>query len=36
VLLDEDRAGESEQRSRVGEHADDVGAAFDLLVDPFH
>ena len=36
MLFDEDRAGESEQCCRVGEHADDVGAAFDLLVDPFH
>ena len=34
MLLGEDRADESEDRVVVGEHADDVGAPFDLLVDP--
>jgi hypothetical protein len=33
-LFDEDRAGEAQQRGRVGEYPDDVGAAFDVLVDP--
>lgn len=35
VLLDQDGAGEAEQGGRVGEHANDVGAAFDLLVEAF-
>jgi len=35
VLLDQDSAGEAEEGGRVREHADDVGAAFDLLVHPF-
>ena len=35
VLLDQDRAGQAQQRGGVGEHTDDVGAAFDLLIDPF-
>ena len=35
VLLDQDRSGKTQQGCRVGEHADDVGATFDLLVDPF-
>ena len=35
VLLDQDGASEAQQRGRVREHSDDVGAAFDLLVDPF-
>ena len=32
--LDEDAAGEAEQGLGVGEDPDDVGAAFDLFVDP--
>ena len=32
--LDQDGAGEAEQGFGVGEDTDDVGAAFDLLVDP--
>ena len=32
--LDQDGAGQAEQGGRVGEHPDDVGAAFDLLVHP--
>jgi hypothetical protein len=35
VGFDQDRTGEAEQGFGVGEHADDVGAAFDLLVEPF-
>ena len=35
MLLDQDRPGKTQQGRRVGEHADDVGATFDLLVDPF-
>jgi hypothetical protein len=35
VGLDEDRAGEAEQGGGVGKDADDVGAALDLLVQPF-
>ncbi len=35
MLLDQDRSCEAQQRLGVGEHADDVGAALDLLVDPF-
>jgi len=34
VGLDQDAAGQAEQCGRVGEDADDVGAAFDLLVHP--
>jgi hypothetical protein len=34
VLFDEDRAGEAQQRGRVAEYPDDVGAAFDFLVAP--
>ncbi len=34
VDLDQDASGQAQQRYRVGEHADDVGAVFDLLVDP--
>ena len=34
VGLDQDGAGEAEQGFGVGEDTDDVGAAFDLLVDP--
>ena len=34
VLLDQDVPGEAQQRGGVRERADDVGAAFDLLVDP--
>ena len=34
VLLDQDVSGEAEQRRGVRERADDVGAAFDLLVHP--
>jgi hypothetical protein len=34
VGFDEDRAGEAEQRGGVGEDSADVGAAFDLLVQP--
>jgi hypothetical protein len=34
VDLDQDGAGEAEQGFGVGEDTDDVGAAFDLLVDP--
>jgi hypothetical protein len=32
VGLDENRAGQAEQGFGVGEHADDVGAAFDLMM----
>jgi hypothetical protein len=35
VDLDQDCAGEAQQGLGVGEDPDDVGAAFDLLVDPF-
>jgi hypothetical protein len=35
VDFDQHRSGEAEQSGRVGEDPDDVGAAFDLLVDPF-
>ena len=35
VLLDQDRACQAQQRGWVGEHPDDVGAAFDLFVDAF-
>jgi hypothetical protein len=34
VGLDQDGAGEAEQRGEVGEDPDDVGAAFDFLVEP--
>ena len=34
VGLDQDRAGQAEQRGGVGEDPDDVGAAFDFLVEP--
>jgi hypothetical protein len=34
VGFDEDRAGQPQQRGRVGKHSDDVGAALDLLVEP--
>jgi hypothetical protein len=34
VGLDQDSAGQAEQGVGVGEDADDVGAAFDLLVQP--
>jgi hypothetical protein len=33
VLLDAEHAGEPDQRSVVGEDADDVGASADLLVE---
>jgi hypothetical protein len=35
VLLDQDRSGETQQRCGVREDADDIGSAFDLLIDPF-
>ena len=35
VGLDQHGPGQAEQRGGVGEHTDDVGAALDLLVDPF-
>jgi hypothetical protein len=35
VGLDEDRAGRAQQCGWVREHADDIGAAFDLFVEPF-
>jgi hypothetical protein len=35
VLLEQDRADQPDDRSFVGEDADDVGAALDLLVEPF-
>lgn len=34
VGFDQDRAGQPQQRFGVGEDADDVGAAFDFLVQP--
>jgi hypothetical protein len=34
VGFDEHGAGQAQQRVGVGEHADDVGAAFDFLVQP--
>ena len=34
VGLDQDRAGQAEQGGGVGEDPDDVGAAFDFLVEP--
>jgi hypothetical protein len=34
VGLDQDGAGQAEQGGGVGEDADDVGAAFDFLVEP--
>ena len=33
--LHQNRAGQDEQSGGVGEDADDVGAAFDLFVEPF-
>lgn len=35
VLVDEYGAGKFEERGEVQARADDVGAALDLLVDPF-
>ena len=35
MLLDQDRPGQAQQGRGVGEHADDVGATFDLFVDVF-
>src|SRR3712207_8200428 len=35
VGLDQHRAGQPEQGGGVGKDADDVGAALDLLVQPF-
>ncbi len=35
VLLSEDGADEADDGGRVGEDADDVGAALDFLVEPF-
>jgi hypothetical protein len=35
VLLEQQRAGESQQRGVVGEDPDHVGAASDFAVDPF-
>jgi hypothetical protein len=32
--FDEHRAGQPQQGGRVGEHSHDVGAAFDLVVEP--
>jgi hypothetical protein len=34
VGLDQHRAGQAQQRGGVGEDADDIGAALDLLVEP--
>ena len=34
VLFDEDPASEAQQHGRVGEYPDDVGAAFDFLIEP--
>ena len=34
VGLDEDRAGQSQQRLGIGEDADDVGTPLNLLVQP--
>ena len=34
VGLDEDRAGQSQQRLGIGEDADDIGTPLDLLVQP--
>lgn len=33
--LDQNRAGQAQQCGRVREHPDDVGAALDLLIEPF-
>src|SRR5947199_3110089 len=35
VLLEQHRADQPDDRGLVGEDADDVGAAFDFLVEPF-
>lgn len=35
VGFGQDGAGQAEQGSEAGEHADDVGAALDFLVQPF-
>jgi hypothetical protein len=35
VLLDEDGASKAEKGRGVREHTDDIGAAFDLLVEAF-
>lgn len=35
VGLDQDRAGQAQQGGGVGEDPDDVGAALDLLIQPF-
>ena len=35
VLLDQDRASKPQERGGVGKDSDDVGAAFDLFIDPF-
>jgi len=34
MLLDQDCSGQAQQGGGVGEDTDDVGAAFDFLVDP--
>jgi len=35
VLLDQDCASEPQERGGGGEHADDVGSAFNLFIEPF-
>jgi len=35
MLLDQNRPGQAQQGCRVGEHANDISATFDLLVHPF-
>ena len=35
MLRDQDGAGQPEERGGFGEHTDDVGVSFDLLVHPF-
>jgi hypothetical protein len=35
VGFDQDGAGQAQQRGRVGEDPDDVGAALDLAVESF-
>jgi hypothetical protein len=34
VLLEQHRADQADDRGFIGEDADDIGAAFDLFVEP--
>ena len=35
MLIGQNRADKAQERGRVGKDADDVGATFDLFIDPF-